>query len=259
MAGARRALAVGIALVALAYLAICGLLYFSQDSYLYFPAGRDPRVPSFALSRPEAQVVVSTNDIASDRAVLYFGGNAEDVSRSITSLGRAFPSASIYAMHYRGYGGSTGSPSERALVSDAKALYDLATGTHPHITIIGRSLGSGIAIEVAATTHPERLVLVTPYASIVDLGAKRFPLLPIRWLMRDRYESWRYAERLHVPTTLVIAGDDRVIPNASSERLARSFPLGVATVVRIPEAGHNDISDFPQYLEALAGQAKPLP
>jgi pimeloyl-ACP methyl ester carboxylesterase len=245
-------------LVALAYLAACGALYFTQDSYLYFPTARDARVPSFTLSRPDARVVVSTNGgAASDRAVVYFGGNAEDVSRAIATLDRAFPGASVYAMHYRGYGGSTGSPSERALVSDAKALYDNVARTHPHVTIVGRSLGSGIAIQVAASAHPARLVLVTPYASIVELGAARFPWLPIRWLMRDRYESWRYAGRLHVPTTLVIAGHDRVIPKASSEQLARSFPAGVATVVAIPGAGHNDVSGFPGYLPALAGRATP--
>lgn len=196
------------ALACLAYLAICGLLYVTQD-----------------------------------------------VSRGIVVLRRAFPGASIYAMHYRGYGGSTGAPSERALVADAKALYGIAAATHPHVTIIGRSLGSGIAIQLAASVRADRLVLVTPYDSIVGLGAARFPLLPIRWLMRDRYESWRYAGRMHVPTTLIVAGDDHVIPNASSERLARAFPSGVANVVRIPRAAHNDIAEFPGYLPALAGDA----
>jgi pimeloyl-ACP methyl ester carboxylesterase len=254
----RRSLATVALLAGLAYLAICGVLYSTQDSYLYFPTGRDARVPSSTMLRSEARVVVSADGIAaSNHAVLYFGGNAEDVSRAIASLDRAFPGASVYAMHYRGYGGSTGSPSERALVGDAKALYDHVAKTHPRITIVGRSLGSGIAIQVAVSAHPERLVLVTPYASIVALGAARFPWLPVRWLMRDRYESWRYAGHLHVPTTLIVAGDDRVIPNASSGRLAGSFPPGVATVVTIPHAGHNDVSEFPGYLPALAGPAAP--
>ena len=74
-------------LVALAYLAACGALYFTQDSYLYFPTARDARVPSFTLSRPDARVVVSTNGgAASDRAVVYFGGNAEDVSMNLVAV-----------------------------------------------------------------------------------------------------------------------------------------------------------------------------
>ena len=123
-------------------------------------------------------------------------------------------------MHYRSYGGSTGTPSERALVADAQRLFEMVAKDHPRIVVIGRSLGSGIAIQVAAGNRIERLVLVTPYDSIAALAADRFRWFPVRLLLRDRYESWRYASRIGVPTTLVIAGRDEVIPNESSLRLA---------------------------------------
>src|SRR5207342_266749 len=116
-------LTIGILLVGLMYLSICGLLYFSQRSYIYYHAGRNPDVPAFILHRDDARIVVSSNgassndassnDSRSHRAILYFGGNAEDVSRAIAPLSQAFPGTAIYAMHYRGYGGSTGTPSER--------------------------------------------------------------------------------------------------------------------------------------------------
>lgn len=214
---------------------------------------RQSDAPAFVLHRGDADVVVSTNSIESTRAVLYFGGNAEDVSQAVPLLARAFPDRVVYAMHYRGYGGSTGSPSERKLVADAKGLFELVAKDHPGIVIVGRSLGSGIALQVAAAHRVERLVLVTPYDSIAELAADRFRLFPVRWLLRDTYESFEFAPRIRVPTTLVVAGRDQVIPNASSLRLAGRFRPGIANVVGFPEADHNDVSGFPGYVEVLAG------
>jgi pimeloyl-ACP methyl ester carboxylesterase len=249
----------GILLAGLMYLSVCGLLYLSQRSYIYYPTGRNSDVPAVILQREDARIVVSSNDassndIRSDRAILYFGGNAEDVSRAIAPLSQAFPGTAIYAMHYRGYGGSSGTPSERSLVADGIALHDLVAKNHPRISIIGRSLGSGVAIQIAASRPTDRLVLVTPYDSIAELAADHFKLFPIRLILRDRYESWRYASRMTVPTTLIVATQDQVIPNRSSEKLARAFPPGVANLVRIPGADHNNVSDFPGYVVALGGQ-----
>ena len=247
-----KALAVACTAIVAMYLAVCGLLYLAQGSYLYYPVARQGDAPAFVLHRGDADVVVSTNGVESPRAVLYFGGNAEDVSQAVPLLGRAFPGRAVYAMHYRGYGGSTGTPSEQALVADAKRLFELVAKDHPGVVVVGRSLGSGIAIQVAAN-RVKRLVLVTPYDSIVGLAANRFRFFPVRWLLRDRYESWRYAPRIGVPTTIVIAGRDQVVPNDSSRQLAGRFPPGIANVVVFPDADHNDVSGFTAYAEALAG------
>ncbi|HMN45998.1 MAG TPA: hypothetical protein PKE27_15580 [Povalibacter sp.] len=250
-------LAFGVLIAGGIYAAICGLLYVSQRSYIYYPVARTVDVPSFVLQRDDARIVVSFNDVASSDAVLYFGGNAEDVSGTIGSLSRAFPGAAVYAMHYRSYGGSGGSPSERALIDDAGALYDLIAKTHPKILVIGRSLGSGIAVQIAASKRIDRLVLVTPYDSLAELARRQFRLFPVRLLLRDKYESWRYASRVSVPTTIVVAGNDWIIPNDSSKRLAAAFPPGIVAFVRIPAADHNNVSDFPRYLQALSGESAP--
>lgn len=249
----RKSLAIAAAAILAIYLAICGLLYWYQRAYLYFPVPRHAEVPSFVLKRGDADVVVSTNGVVSPQAVLYFGGNAEDVSQAVALLARAFPGRAIYAMHYRGYGGSAGSPSEQALVADAGRLFEQVATKHRAIVVVGRSLGSGIALQVAAWHRAERLVLVTPYDSIAELAAAQFPLFPVGLLLQDRYESWRYAPRIKVPTTLIVAHRDEVIPNASSLRLAGRFAPGIATVVDFPDAGHNDVSDAPGYPAALAG------
>lgn len=249
----RRSLAIAAALIATIYLGICGLLYWSQRAYLYYPVPRQAEVPSFVLKRGDADVVVSTNDVDSPRAVLYFGGNAEDVSQAVALLAKAFPGRAIHAMHYRGYGGSTGSPSEQALVADAGRLFKQVATRHRDIVVVGRSLGSGIALQVAAGHRAERLVLVTPYDSIAELAAAQFPLFPVGLLLQDKYESWRYAPRIKIPTTVIVAHRDQVIPNASSLRLAERFAPGIATVVDFPDAGHNDVSDAPGYLAVLGG------
>lgn len=249
----RKSLAVAAALIATIYLAICGLLYGSQRAYIYYPVPRHAEVPSFVLKSGDADVVVSTNGIDSAQAVLYFGGNAEDVSPVVAPLARAFPGRTVYAMHYRGYGGSTGTPSELALVADASRLFEQVATQHRGIVVVGRSLGSGIAIQVAAAHQAERLVLVTPYDSIVELAADRFRLFPVGLLLQDKYESGRYASRIRVPTTLIVAARDQVIPKASSLKLAGRFAPGIASVVEFPHAGHNDVSTFPGYADALAG------
>ena len=242
------------ALLACAYVGFCFYLWFAQRSYIYHPTGRIAGVPSFVLQRGDADIVVSMNAADRRNAVLYFGGNAEDVSGSIAQLSAVFPDADIYAMHYRGYGGSTGSISESALVADGVALFDRIAKSHRAVTIVGRSLGSGVAVQVAADRPVERLVLVTPYYSIADLAAQHFSFFPVGLLLRDRYESWRYAEKLKVPVTLIVAGNDHVIPAESSAKLARSFPDGQARVVVVPGADHNDVSGFPEYAAALVDQ-----
>jgi pimeloyl-ACP methyl ester carboxylesterase len=226
------------ALALAAYSAACALLAWNARAMLYHPAARTADTPTWTLQRDDTRLVVSHNDHSSDHAVLYFGGNAEDASQAVLRLRSAFPASSIHALHYRGYGGSGGDPSEQDLVADALAFYDALAPRHLQLTLIGRSLGSGIAIQVAAARASDQLLLITPYNSIAELGQQRFPMFPVRWLLRDRYESWRYAPMIHTPTTIVIAGKDQVIPNDSSYRLVAQFPAGVARVVTLDDADH---------------------
>jgi uncharacterized protein len=156
-------------------------------------------------------------------------------------------------MHYRGYGGSAGTPSEAALVADALMLFDRVHADHPRITVVGRSLGSGVAVQLAAARPVAQLVLVTPYASLLELGVAQFPFLPVRWLMRDRFESARHAPRVTAPTRLVVAEHDEVIPRRSSEALHQSFRDGVATLRVLAGTGHNTVSLHPAYQRALKG------
>jgi pimeloyl-ACP methyl ester carboxylesterase len=198
-----------------------------------------------------AEVVVSNRPHKGPNALIYFGGNAEDVSLSLSSFSEAFPDQAIYLLHYRGYGGSTGKPSEAAIQDDAIALFDKVYAEHPNIVVVGRSLGTGVAIRVASKRPASRLVLVTPYDSLQEIAAAQFSYFPVKWLLLDKFDSSQYASSISVPTLLLAAEHDEVIPRASTQKLFSRFGKGVAVLRVIPGTGHNTISESPQYLDTL--------
>jgi len=242
-----------ISIALLLYGAACIALFAFQRSLIYFPQPSAFDTPSTTLTLPvpDAALAVSVWPHAGMKALIYFGGNAEDVSASLSSFSSAFPDHAIYLLHYRGYGGSSGKASEEVLHTDAQALFDKVHEEHPDIAVVGRSLGSGVAIRLASQRPASRLVLVTPYDSIQEIAAHQFPYFPVRWLLTDKFESWRYAPTIRIPTLLLGAEFDEVIPRASTERLNAAFAKGVASLVIIPSAGHNTISNSIQYLDAM--------
>lgn len=234
------------------YAAACVAVLLLQRSMIYYPqpaAGRPAQRLQLAVDG--AQVLVSAQPRPGASAVLYFGGNAEDVSLSLPELAAAFPQRAIYALHYRGYGGSTGAPSERALHADALALFDRVHASHPEVLVVGRSLGSGLAVRLASERPVSRLVLVTPFDSLTSLAAPLFPWLPVRWLLLDRYDSAQLAPHIRAPTLILAAERDEVVPRESTMRLLRRFAPGTARMVVIPASGHNTISASPAYSAAL--------
>jgi uncharacterized protein len=204
-----------------------------------------------ALHVEGAELVVTVRAHSGPKAILYFGGNGEDVSLSLQSFSAAFPDHALFLLHYRGYGGSTGSPTEKANHNDAAALFRAVYAQHPQVAVIGRSLGSGVAVRLASENPVSRLVLVTPYDSIEAIAAAQYPYLPVKWLLLDRYESWKYSPQIRIPTTLIAAQNDEVIPRASTDKLFARFPAGIASMTLIEGADHNDIGTKPEYLKTM--------
>jgi alpha-beta hydrolase superfamily lysophospholipase len=196
-----RTVAIMAVIALVLYAAACLVLFVSQRSMIYYPTPTPRRnVDMLTLPVDDEQVLVSARPHAGAEAVIYFGGNAEEVSAVLPTLEQAFPESAVYALHYPGYGGSTGKPSESALLSAAFALVDRVHAEHSSIVVIGRSLGSGVAVHLASQRPVSRVVLVTPYDSLEQIAARQFPYFPIRWLMLDKFESWRYASRVIAPT-----------------------------------------------------------
>jgi uncharacterized protein len=252
-----RAILIIAAIAAIAYVGLCVALFLAQRSFIYYPQRKIPtdNSPTLTLNLDGERIQVSTRLEPGTNAVIYFGGNAEDVSRSLPTLAAAFPGRSLYALNYRGYGGSTGKPSEATLIADALALFDHVHADQPRIIVIGRSLGSGVAVHIASMRPADSLVLITPYDSLAALAAGQFPFFPVRRLLLDKFESWRYAPKITAPTRLIAAQDDDVIPFASTQSLFEHFPKTLATLTVIPGVGHNSISESPDYIPLLRGTA----
>ncbi|WP_338586282.1 alpha/beta hydrolase [Pseudomonas sp. MAG733B] len=248
-----RTLVLLVVIPAAVYVALCVALFVFQRSLIYYPQPRAIGSAETLLTLPvdDAQVLVSVRPYDGPKALIYFGGNAEDVSRSLPGFAEAFPDHALYFMHYRGYGGSSGSPSEEAIARDAMTLFDKVYADHPQITVVGRSLGSGVAVRLASSRPATRLLLVTPYNSLEELAARQFRWFPVQWLLKDKFESWRYASHITVPTRLIAAEHDEVIPGSSTQRLYGHFAKGMASMQVIKGTGHNSISDSPEYFKAL--------
>ena len=250
-----RPVTIAIAVLAAGYLGLCAWLYASQRSLIYFPQSTrvEARETDVEIRRDGVTLRGWVVNPGQPTAILYFGGNAERIERGRGAFAAWFPDSSIYLIAYRGYGASEGTPREPDLFADAVAVFDHVRARHPGpIAVIGRSLGAGVASYLASQRPVARLVLVTPFDSMAGAASAHYPWLPVRWLIRDRYESARHLAGFRAPILVIGAGRDTVIPPASTARLVEALPGSPALVV-LPRADHNSVDGEPIYREALAG------
>ena len=235
-------------------------MYLAQDSLLFLPqpligAPRVARpVEALAFEREEGVKVRGWFVKAADRAPLaiYYGGNAEELSWQMTE---PWPAGwSLALVNYRGYGESDGKPSEVALFGDALAVFD-ALARRPdvdasRIVLVGRSLGSGVAVYVAAERPVAAVVLISPYDSMTAVARRHYPWLPVGLLLKHPFDSASRAPHVRAPL-LAIAGDaDRIIPPSHSRRLVEAW-AGPKRLVELRDADHNDLSGAPQFWPAI--------
>lgn len=242
-----------VAIAAVAYLALLAFMYATQRGQIYFrtPESQHPRAESLWIESQGERIKVWVVARPGGRALIYFGGNAEDVAGTIDVFAEAFPDRSLFLVNYRGYGGSSGRPTEAGLRADALEVFDHVRRNHSGIGVMGRSLGSGVAVQLASARPVEHLVLVTPYDSLVNVAREYFRWLPIGLLLKDRYESTSRAAAVKAPVLIVIAGDDEIIPRARTEALAKAFRPGQVQIADISGVGHNTLDWSPAYLEAV--------
>jgi hypothetical protein len=241
-------------LAILFYAAFCAYLYLAQRSFLYFPTPETslPQAERVALQADGETLRLWARPRDGPGAVIYFGGNGEDVAASFDGFAGAMPQRAIYLVNYRGYGGSTGTPSEAALFRDALAVYDWVRGRHAEIAVIGSSLGTGVAVYLASARKVDRLVLVTPFDSIASVAQDKLRLFPIAMLLTDKFDSVSRIQDVSAKTLILIAEQDEMIPRARTDALIAKFPPGQARVEVIPGATHNSISLHPAYLKLIA-------
>ena len=229
-------------------------MYVAQRSMMYFPDTlRTP--PGDAGLRDAEEVVLDTADgekvivwhlppRGSKPVVLYFHGNAGalmnrvDRFRALTGDGTG-----LVALSYRGYGGSTGRHSEAGLIADATAAYEFAIARYPaeRIVLFGESLGTGVAVALAAERKVGRIILQAPFTSAAEIGAAAYPFLPVRLLMKDQFRSDERIGKVKAPLLILHGAFDRVVPLALGERLL-VLANEPKRLVRFPRAGHNDLN-----------------
>lgn len=265
LAIAKVAIVVVIVVPLVVYLLQDRLIFFPQrlsaerraDVVKRFPAAVENSLVATDGTRLHAWLVRPPGDVPRP-LVIYFGGNAEDVSWMLEAIGDpragATPEVAWLLVDYRGYGGSEGSPSERTLLADAPQWYDHAIrlpGVDPkRVFAFGRSLGSGVAVHLAVTRLLAGVILVTPYDSLVAVAKHYYPYLPVGWMLKHRFDSIAHAPQLRIPLLCVIAEQDEVIPPASAERLFAAW-AGPKRRMGLKDSGHNNTDGADHFWPAV--------
>ena len=268
-----------LGLIVLVVAAIAVAVYLKQDELIFYPQPLDEsqhRMRSSAASSRSERFELRTDDGVHLRGwllraegdapaplLIYFGGNAEEVSWVLPELARIRGWAAL-VVNYRGYGQSEGRPSERALFRDALALYDQVTRRADidpqRVVAMGRSLGTGVATYLASQRPLSAVVLVSPYDSLIGIAQTAYPFLPVRLLLKHRFESVVRAPNVHIPLLAIAAAQDTLIPPERSRRLVQAWG-GPARLEVLEGRDHNNIHGHPLYwsmiVEFLRGVAAP--
>ncbi|MCG8428081.1 MAG: alpha/beta hydrolase [Chromatiales bacterium] len=224
------------------------LLFIFQRNFLYYPTQKINhayRVEPFSVNGESIEVVVLNQ--GREKALIYFGGNGEPVAMNADDFRHVFQNHTVYLVNYRGYGGSTGSPDEQSLYSDALHIYSRIEQQHATISVVGRSLGSGVATYLASEKPIEKLILITPYDSIQNVAQDKFPFYPMSLLLWDKYDSVGRVGKISAETLVLLAEYDQIIPAKYSNRLISAFPKSQIKVKTIKGVGHNSISNRESY------------
>ena len=245
------------------YVMIGSALYFFQEKLLFLPTALEQDY-QYQFQHQFEELFLKTDDNSTLNAlhfkvenpkgiILYFHGNAGDLSRWGT-IAEYFVNQhyDVLIMDYRTYGKSTGKLSEQAFYNDAQYCYDylLQHYSENEITLYGRSLGTGIASYLVSKNKPQQLILETPYYSILDVAKGRFPILPVKKLLKYHFPTFQYLPKATCPITIIHGTEDGVVPYSSAEKLLK-LNLKNLNFVTVEGAGHNNLIDYEDYHNAI--------
>ncbi len=243
------------------YLGVTAVVWLAQESLLFYPQppGPEPLPPAgwrieqvSLVAREGARLVgvLALPPSPKPALVIYFGGNAQEVTSFAPSALDTYGERALLLVNYRGYGRSEGRPGEANLVSDGIEIFDWAARRADidasRIALHGASLGTGVAVQVAAARPARCVVLTSPFASALDVAREMYPWLPVAWLLRHPFDSAARAPGLRMPALILLGSADTLIAPRHSERLA-SLWGGPVERVSFEGFGHNDIALNPRY------------
>lgn len=246
-----------VLLIALAcYVGLVALMYVVQRALMYFPYA-ERMAPADADFPQAAEVELKTADGVRVFAwtvppkpgrpvIVYFHGNGGSLAHRVLRFRRLVDDGTgLVALSYRGYGGSQGSPTEDGLIADGRAALDFARATYPDAKILlwGESLGTGVAVAIAAETDVAAVILEAPFTSAADVAFSAYPFIPVSLLMKDQFRSDGRIGKVRAPLLIMHGARDRVVPYRLGERL---FALAnePKQFVRFADGGHEDLDRY---------------
>ena len=236
--------------------AVLALIWTTQRRLMYFPADAVLTPAEVGLDGVEPVTFETTDGIelsgwflaasgSSPRVtVLVFNGNAGNRAyRAPLATALREQGLQVLLVDYRGYGGNPGAPTEKGLALDSRAARAYLAGRSDvdasRLVYFGESLGTAVAVNLAAEHPPAALILRSPFTSMTDLGRHHYPFLPVRLLLRDRFEAIDHIQRIHAPLLVIAGGRDRIVPIENSRRLYDAAVAPKTFLVRA-NADHND-------------------
>lgn len=251
-------LLIGAVLLAAGLYCILALsLFLFQRRLIYHPA-LDYHTPAQAdldgvaekrLATPDGESLIAWRAMAApgQPTLLYFHGNAGGLIERADRIKRfQREGLGVMLLAYRGYSGSTGTPSEAALIADAQLAHDnlIAEGVKAdQIVVYGESLGTGVAVQLAATRPVGAVILDAPYTGLAAIGERLYPWMPVRWFLKDKFASSEHIGAVRAPLLILHGSRDRTIPVSLGQALFEVAPS--PKQMRVLEgAGHSDIYAF---------------
>ncbi len=231
-----------IKLSILIYLVMIAILYFYQRDLLFFPqTKKNHTFKEIVLKQENEKIDVLVLNQGKNDAILYFGGNAEDISQTAPYFKINFPNHTIYMLYYPQYGNSKGELSQKNIFDNAIFVYNKIKPNHQNISTIGRSLGTGVAIYTASKKDIRNLVLITPYDSITNVAQGRYPIFPISLLIKDPFNSLQYIANIKSNILVLRASSDKVVPHKYANNLIKHLKKDNTIVKTISNTTHGTI------------------
>jgi alpha-beta hydrolase superfamily lysophospholipase len=185
--------------------------------------------------------------------IIYFGGQGDEIS-SVVEVSERFTGCDFLAYNYRGYGLSRGQPSEQGIFEDSLAIYDDITAQNitdkDNIIVMGRSLGTGVAVYLAQQRKVKALILVSPYDSITSVAQEKLPFIPVGLINHNPFDSLSRISNIQCPLLMIIAGNDMMITNWHSQKIFKNYQ-GPKSSIIIKNKGHNDLMTDELYWKAI--------
>lgn len=243
-------------IVVVGYGGLLLLVYLGQRALQYFP--ERAHTPPAAAGLPEAEEVVLDSSGGArvivwhipprgeKPVVLYFHGNGGSLRGRVDRFrALAADGTGLIALSYRGYGGSSGRPTEKGLIDDALAAYAFAAARYPasRLALWGESLGTGVAVALAAQKPVGRIVLESPFTSIADIAAQIYWFFPVRLLIKDSFRSDLLIGTVTAPFLILHGDKDSIVPIALGDQLYKLI-TAPKRFVRFPGAGHNELAAY---------------